>query len=420
MRQITEIFRTAAFLIFLAMIIGCGGAGNENVAKHEHDDHEQSEARHEGESEHGEHGEEEGVVVLAAETDAYVSIRVAPAEEREILPVLRTTGRVGFDERQLAHVSPRVAGRVVRVDHELGDDVKAGDVLAILDSVTIGQAKANYLTARADKELASKTLTREEGLYEDKIASEKSVLEARAVYEKSLAMLRAAAERLRLLGLAENEIENIRYGDPEASLSPVRAPFDGRVVGKHLVLGELVSPEDNIFTVANLNRLWIWIDVFERDLAHVHRGDQVTVVTQAYPSRVFSGEVTYVRDEVDVDTRTARARIDIENPDRALKPGMFAEATLTDPHRAGLRPSDRHTGIVVPASAILREGDGWTLFVQEGERRYERREVALGVRTGEVVEVVTGVRVGEMVVIEGGFLLKSEIAKTEMGGGHSH
>ncbi len=413
MKETMKALCITVLLACLVAQIGCsGGKGHDETS---HSEHEQTGSEHAAEV-----GHEEGIVTLAPEAAALTNIKLARAEQRAISPVLHTTARVAFDERKLAHVSPRIAGRVLRVHHELGDDVVAGEVLAVLDSIDLGQAKADYLTARAEEDLASKTLAREESLYKDKISSEQSVLESRTVHEKALARLRAAGEKLRLLGIRDEQIETIRYGDPEASLFSVEAPLQGRVVAKHLAIGELVSPTDKIFTVADLDHLWIWIDVFERNLSRVHSGDEAVVVTQAYPGRLFRGLVTYVRDQVDTDTRTARARIDIDNPDRALKPGMFAKVTLTDVHNRGGKASGRGATTTVPASAVIRDGDGWVAFVKEGERRYQRREVRLGVRTEHFVEILEGVKPGETVVSKGIFVLKSEIAKAEMVSGHGH
>jgi cobalt-zinc-cadmium efflux system membrane fusion protein len=392
--------------------------GHADGEKGEEKGHADGEKGEEGHGEEGHEGHEEGVVVLSPAAAAQAKIRVAPVEQRAVSFTFRTTARVDFDERKLAHVSPRITGRVQSVRAELGDQVKAGQVLATLDSIDLGQAKAEYLAARAEESVARKTREREESLLKEKITSEQSVLEARAAHEKALASLRSAEERLRLLGLGKDQIQRSRHGDPSSSHFPLTAPIDGKIVEKHLVVGETVAPEEKVFTVADLGRLWIWIDVYERNLARIHPGDVVTVVTEAYPGRTFQGAVTYIRDQVDPDTRTARARIDIENPDGALKPGMFAEVMVTDPHAKDGGAVVQ--SLAVPPSAVQRDGEKLIAFVQEGERRYERREVRVGMRTEQYVEVLEGLAAGEPVVVDGAFVLKSEAAKEEMGGGHSH
>ncbi len=405
-----------------------GGHGEEGHDAHANAaaaaDHDGKHGEEHGEEHEGGHGEEGGeheneIVELSPEAAANLSLRTAVVSERFAPVVLRTTGRVGFDESRLAHVSPRISGRVHEVLADFGDDVESGSVLAIVDSIELGEAKAEYLRARADVELASSTLAREERLFAQKISSEQSVAEARAVHKKARAAFEQTEERLRLLGLEDEHLKKVRYGDPTAPLFPVRAPIRGRIVEKHITLGELVTPRDSIFSVADLSHLWIWIDVFERDLLHVHVDDDVKVITDAYPDRVFEGRVVYIRDQVDPDTRTARARIDLDNSDGALKPGMFARVTLSDPHGAGGRGQAAKV-ITVPDSAVQRDGDKWIAFVALGNRRFERRMLALGGRSADLVEVKEGLELGERVLISDTFILKSEATKHQMGGGHSH
>lgn len=420
MRQ--AVFSLGAACVFL---LAGGGAGCAKADGHGHEERGREEAagatakRAEHAAEAGEAGHddhEEGVVELSAEAAKQAKIQAAPVEKRAVPFVLRTTARVDFDERRLAHVSPRITGRVARVDAELGDAATAGQVLAALDSIELGEAKADYMGARAQESLARKTHRREQRLLKEKIASEQAALEARAAHEKALAHLRSAEEKLRLLGLTKPEISGVRYGDPQAATYQLRAPIDGRIVEKHLVVGELITPADKVFTVADLSHLWIWIDVYERDLARVHPDDTAVVTTEAWPGKSFVGHVAYISDSVDPSSRAARARIDIANTDGKLKPGMFAEVVLTDPHSL----DEARLGLAVPPSAVLREGDGFVAFVKEGERRYERRALRIGARTPDLVEILEGLSEGEQVVVEGAFILKSEVAKEEMGGGHSH
>lgn len=423
------------FWVLTGAAAGCSRTAGHGATRaeahepgHDEDEHEQAAAAaaspkpHEAgadeaeRDEHGHEAHEEGVVEFSAEAAAQAKIQVTPVVKQAVPFVLRTTARVDFDERRLAHVSPRISGRVARVDSELGDEATAGQVLAALDSIELGEAKADYMGARAQESLARKTNQREQRLLKEKITSEQAALEARAGHEKALAHLRSAEEKLRLLGLTKPEITTVRYGDPQAATYQLRSPIDGRIVDKHLVMGELVTPADKVFTVADLSHLWIWIDVYERDLARVHPEDTAVVTTETWPGRTFVGHVAYISDSVDPTTRAARARIDIANAERMLKPGMFAEVVLTDPH--GL--DEARQGLAVPPSAVLRDGDRFVAFVKEGERRYERRSLRIGAKTPDFIEILGGLSEGDQVVIDGAFLLKSEVAKEELGGGHSH
>ncbi|MCA8961717.1 MAG: efflux RND transporter periplasmic adaptor subunit, partial [Planctomycetes bacterium] len=256
---------------------------------------------------------------------------------------------------------------------------------------------------------------RELGLYEERISSQKEMLDAKADYLEAEASRESSEETLRLYGLSDEKIRSLEPGQRGASTLPVRAPIAGRVVEKHVTVGELVTPSESLFTIADLGHVWIWIDVYERDLAKVHEGDDVEVRVDAFPDRVFAGEITYLSSEVAPETRTVRARIDVGNSERQLRPGMFAKVRLTDPHASGGVES-----LVVPTSAVVRSGERELVFLPEGEARFRAQPIDAGRREGEWVEVVSGLDPGAEVVTEGAFFLKSELAREELGGGHDH
>lgn len=380
----------------------------EQAGAEEHAEGEAGEAH----DEHGEEGEhEEGVVELTPEAHARAGIETAVVQNQALGAELETTGQVGFNEDRLAHVGPRIPGRITEVRATLGQRVRRGETLAVLDSTELGQAKAAYQQARARETLTRETYERERRLAAEKISSEQEALTARAAHLEAAAELRRAQETLRLMGLSASQM-----GQAGTSLSPVSSPFEGTVVEKDASLGEMVSPEQKLFTVADLSRVWIWIDVFEKDLRRVHQDDEVSVQVDAYPGDTFEGKVSFLTGSVDTATRTVRARITVENQDGRLRPGMFARVRLTDPHARPAGP-----GVpVVPESALQRQGEEYAVFVPEGERRYRRREVQTGRRAGDSVEILGGLKPGERVVVKGVFLLASEAAKETMGGGHSH
>lgn len=406
-RRVSAWRRTVAGAFFaLATFAGCGEGGGTGLSEHH--------GGHTGDT------HEEGVVELSPEKLSAVELETVPVERRSLAGLLETTGQVGYEEDRIAHVAPRVPGRVQRVPVSLGDEVRRGQVLAVLDSVELGQAKAVYLGARTREELARASYERERRLYEDRITSEREMLEARAAYEEAVSVRQGAQETLRLYGIPAASLESIEPGDPGSSLLPVHAPITGRVIEKHATLGELATPDDVLFTIGDLGHVWIWIDVYERDLARVHLGDEVEVVVDSFPERMFSGEVTYLSPEVASETRTVRARIDVDNPERLLRPGMFAAIRLVDPHTEAATPS-----LVVPDDAVARRGGETLVFVpapagDHAGARFEARSVTLGRKEGEWVEVLSGLDPGDRVVTTGAFFLESELARHELGGGHDH
>lgn len=415
----------ALALALLALAVACGGgepttaparsSGDPGPSAPGHTAEEQSAGEHPDDEHDGSGEPEAGIVHLDPEKLSRADLDTAEARLVRLDAQMQTTGEVDYERDRLAHVSPRIPGRVQRVPASLGDEVSAGRVLAVLDSVELGQARAEYLAALTRESVARENHERERALYRDRISSEKEMLEAEAELRQARARRQSAEETLRLYGLSSREIDSIERGSPGASLLSVRSPIAGRVVDKHVTVGELVTPEDNLFTVADLGRVWIWIDVFERDLARVHEDDRVEVQVEAFPERTFSGEVTYLAPEVAPETRTVRARIDVENPDRLLRPGMFATVRLTDPHSEGSRQS-----LVIPRAALVRDGDRAVVFQPLGEGRFRARHVETGRLEGDRAEVLTGLEPGDRVVTRGSFLLKSELARGEMGGGHSH
>lgn len=400
-----------AVAVLLSLTVAC--AGPEPTTDHGVTQNEE----HEDGDEHAHH--EDGPVELTVEAASRVDIRTAPVERRVLAAQLSTTGQVGFDQDRLAHVSPRITGRVHRVHAVLGQSIRAGETLAEIDSIELGQAKAAFLQAKAKEELARTSFERARGLLADRIASEQQVLEAEAALRAAAAELHTAEETLHLYGLNQAQVDALTYDDRKASIYPLRAPFAGTVTERHVTLGELVTPERNLFTLADLSRVWIWIDVYQRDLGRVHLDDEARARVDAFPGEDFAGTVSYLSPQVDTDTRTVRARIDVANPDGKLRPGMFVEVELVDPHAQEGAAARRPT-LVVPEGALVRDGETSLVFVAVGERRFARREVQIGQKAGAFVEVLQGLEVGEPVVVEGAFLLKSAASKESLGGGHDH
>ena len=425
MNRVTQDLLIVLF-VFTLLLGGCSkskpgeGNGDANRQDTPRKDRQHGETGHEGHAEADEHADhKEGIVELPPKAAARATIKTTPVEQQPFAAQLSTTGQVDFDQDRVAHVSPRISGRVHRVHAVLGEEVGAGQTLAEIDSIELGQAKAAFLQAKAREELASKSFDRARSLLVDRIASEQEVIEAEASLREATAELQTAEETLRLYGLSQSQINTLSYENRKAAIYPLRAPFTGTVVERHVTLGELVTPERNLFTLADLGRVWIWIDIYQRDLGGVHLEDEARARVDAFPDDVFAGTVTFLSAQVDRDTRTLRARLDVDNPDGKLRPGMFVEVDLIDPHsREG--EAAQGASLVVPDSAVVRDGEEFLVFVPIDEHRFERREVQIGQRAGGLVAVLDGVELGESVVVEGAFLLKSVASKDSLGGGHSH
>jgi len=339
------------------------------------------------------------------------SLKTVAAAERPLVQALRATAVIKPNEYRLAHVSPRIPGKAIEVRALLGNNVEPGETLAFLDSLELGEKKSVFLQARTNLEVARRNYAREGRLFKQQISSEKEYLEAKGEFERSEAAYRAAHEALRLVGLSDREIEQIAWGGKGHPLSyfPLLAPLAGTVVEQHLTIGELVEPNESPYTIADLTTVWALLDIYEKDLARVDEGDAVQITVQAYPGETFRGQVTYLSNLLDPATRTAQARVEIDNRDGRLRPGMFAAATIASPS-----PTAR-TALVVPRDAI-QHVRGKPVVLVEGELgTYQMRELALGQEAGADVEVLSGLAAGERVVTDGAFYLKATVLKEEMG-----
>jgi cobalt-zinc-cadmium efflux system membrane fusion protein len=282
--------------------------------------------------------------------------------------------------------------------------------LVYLDTVELNQAWAEYIKFKGRRELSLKNLKREETLYEKKISPEKDVLKARQELSEAEADLALVKGRFRTLGidLAQMEEERNR-GEEGPPLIPISSPIGGVVMERSISNGEVVGPEKVLFIVADLSTLWVLIDIYERDLPRLKTGMMVKVSVAAYPDRDFKGSLSYISDVMDEKTRTVKARVTIDNSSGLLKPGMFATVSME-----AFPDSQSEKIIAVPAEAILMEGSTRYVFVQVGKEQFQRTDITVGRTIGGRVEVTGGLKEGDPVVLQGAFVLKSELKKKSL------
>ena len=371
-------------------------------------DHPRDEAGHD---EH-EHENEPGVVIVDAARQRAAGVHVVEVATRRVAATLDTTGEIAENTDAEAHVTPRVAGRVTKVWRTVGDRVRAGETLAMLESDALGDAQAAFLEAQARHALATTTLARQKALQRGELTARKEVLAAEHEAQVASIGLERARNRLRLIGLDAGRIARLASSRALDARVPMTAPIGGLVVAKHVTLGEMLEPQADqpAFTIMDPSTLWVHANLYERDLARVRPGQAATVTTPAYPGKVYGGQVSLISTTLDKDTRTARARVAVKNADGALKPGMFANVRLA---------VGTAMALVVPVSAVQLERDEVFVFVQEGADRFERRKVDLDPAYGGVHRVKSGLAAGEKVVAAGAFMLKSELMKSNFGG-HAH
>ncbi len=370
-----------------------------------HDEGKEKKAGHEGHDEHG----EEKLVKMSAEVQKQSGVVVAPAKKQRLAGVISATGKVEANADKIAHVSPRISGKIVTVKSSLGDSVAAGQVLATLDSVELGESLNRYHQSKTKFTLAQSNMDRIKVLVDKKIAARKEILQAETDYKTAQTELHTDEERLSLYGVSVADLQGDNHKKP---LLPVRSPIGGIITEKHAIVGELADPAKSLYTVADLSSVWVLVDIHEKDLAKVRRGQATTVIVGAFPDQKFRGRITYLADLVDEATRTVKARVEVPNPGRKLKPEMFATVELA-------LAADAPPVLAVPEEAV-QELDGKKLiFVAEKDTEFEPRAVELGRASGGMVEVVSGLKEGERYAVKGAFTLKSELKKGELEG-HEH
>jgi cobalt-zinc-cadmium efflux system membrane fusion protein len=315
------------------------------------------------------------------------------AVESELSPTIQVMGTVRYDVRKFAAVGARSAGRVRRVLKIMGDEVKAGEILADIESVELGKAQAAAESLRA-KELAAKTnLEREQELALAKVTAMREAEVAKAEYQALRAERHAAEKAVAALGA---KLES------EVGILPLRSPIAGRVIMAKASRGQTVEPSDTLFEVADLSTVWVELLVFERDLGRVQEGNEVEILAAGGKGRVLKGKLAHLAHVVDPETRSAVARVTIDNRESWLRPGQSTTARIHTRRLAA-------PAVTVPQSSVSFIDGKPTVLVLAAPGLVEPRHLELGADDGERVIVRHGLRAGESVITEGLFALKSEI-----------
>jgi len=368
--------------------------------------------------ERAEHPEDEHTERVSFSEEAYASsgITVAPVAARAITPSVRVTGTLSYDERKMAIATARVGGRITRIVADYGQKVAPGTVLAWIDSPELGAAQADYRRATSMSRLRKAEYDRALLLVEGQALSRGELLRREADLRAAEADLQTAEQKLHILGLSQDEVRALSgNGSESGHVYPVRAPLGGRVTERRAIQGKVVEPDDELFTIASLDTLWLFLQVFEKDLPSVAEGANVTLTCESHPDDRFRGTIDFVGEVLDPHRRTIPARAVIDNLHGDLKPGMFVYATVeAEPARETelMRPT-------VPVRAIAEIDGASAVFVRVDERTFEIRKIAVGRTVGEWAEVLSGLEEGEPIAVSGVFTLESEVQKGGLEG-HEH
>lgn len=340
-------------------------------------------------------------VRLDPQVIADAKIRTAPASMETLAPTLDLPGEIASDPDKTARISALVPGRLESVSFKEGQEVKKGDVLAVIKVPELGKVKAAYAATQAKAVAARTNADRLQSLAAQRLAGNQEVVAAAAEASALEAEARAAEEQLRALGTGTGG------GGSQLAL---RAPVSGVVVTRDAVVGQPVTADQTIATIADLREVWFLARVFEKNLGQVHVGAPTDVQLNAYPKERFDGSVEYLGRQIDPAARTVTARIRLMNRRDLLRIGLFGVAHV------GTGEQEKKTAVlVVPRDAVTDIGGKPVVFVQQADGDFDVHEVVLGDSALGNVAVVSGLRAGEPVVVEGVFTLKSAVLKGTFG-----
>lgn len=318
------------------------------------------------------------------------------------ISALVANGTITYDANRVSVASSRVDGHIVAVRADLGQQVPAGGLLAILESPEVGQTRGELERARANVDISRRNYEREDRLFREQISPQKEMLEAENAYRSAQAEYQSAAARLSAIGATGGR----------GGVFDLRSAISGTVVERNASPGATVGPSNNLFTVADLRNVWITVDIYEGDLSRVRQGAVATVIPTALGGESFLGRVTYAGGVVDTASRTFKVRVEVTNPNLRLRPGMFAQVRLET-----VADGSSNTAVTVPEAAVQEVNGRQVVFVAGNERgRYLARVVTLGQRTGDGRLVIkSGLLGGEQIVVKGAFQLKAELTKASFG-----
>lgn len=380
--------------------------------------HSESEEDHEGHehapSEDHDHEEEPGVVQLTDEQIEATGLVVAEANAGLLQSSINLRGEVRINEDNMAHVSPRIPGVIKSVLKSVGDKVVKGELLAVIDSRQLAEAKAAYIAAKERLKLVELKFEREKALWEKKITPEQEFLDARESFSEARIQHESALYKLQALGLLPQSIKRDLGAGLDKSLGrfPVNAPIGGTIVFKHAGLGEPVTEEREMFVIADLASVWVDLKVYKKDLGTLKKGTKVLVSTDADDTKI-EGEIHFISPIFDSETRTAVARLVLPNHNGQLRPGLFVTAHAETV--AVTRP------VVIPQDAVLTIDNEQVVFLAATDG-YSPQPVQLGIRDSSRVEVLSGLKPGQRYVAKGAFELKAKLVTSAMDphAGHGH
>jgi membrane fusion protein, copper/silver efflux system len=333
-----------------------------------------------------------GTVKISPEKQQMIGVQFGEAAEMHLTKTIRAVGRAAYDETKIAHVHTKFPGWVEKVQVDfVGQLVKKGQPLFSIYSPELVATQQELLIAKKSKDYL-----------------ENSPFEG--IGSHSVALYKSTRERLRLWDISDAQVKQIeKKGEPIKSLTLYSA-LDGFVISRNVYSGQQVSPEMELYNIADLSDVWVLAEVYEYELSGIHLGQKASVIFPSFQGKTFTGKVTYISPELDPKTRTAKIRVELPNRDFLIKPDMFANVELN---------VDYGKKLSVPQEAVLDSGARQIVFVARDGGYFEPRQVGLGPKVDDRFIVLEGLKSGEKVVTSANFLIDSESQLKSATGGMS-
>ena len=325
-------------------------------------------------------------------------IKISVVSQGEVSDILRVAGQIDFDEQALTRIGASVTGRVTQINAQLGNEVKKGDTLALINSSELSNSQLAYLKARSEKEFHRRTVQRAKTLFEADVISAAELQRRESEYEVASAQTRAAQDQLRVLGVNLKAMEELATTGAIDSVASVMATIKGIVVERKVTTGQVVQPADVLFTVADLSRVWAVAQVPEQQVAQVKVGQSVHIEVPALENEKLIGKLIYVGQTVNPESRTVLVRTELDNTSGRLKPSMLASMLIES------TPTKR---VVVPITAIVREQDADYVFIEEKPGSFRLKPVRLSSEHNGQRVVLDGLSQGMRIVSDGAFHLNN-------------
>jgi cobalt-zinc-cadmium efflux system membrane fusion protein len=330
-------------------------------------------------------------------------IKLGEVTRVELSDMLRVAGQVDFDEQRITRIGATVTGRISELQAVLGQQVKVGQTLAVLNSTELGAAQLAYMKARAQAQLNQRSVDRARQLLEADVIGSAELQRRESELAISLSEQRAAADQLRVLGVSSSALEKLSNTGTINSVSPVVATMAGTVVERKVTQGQVVQPSEVLFSIADLSHVWVEAEVPEQQAGLVRAGQNIQVEIPSLGQQL-TAKLIYIADTVDPVTRTVTVRSELDNADRSLKPAMLATVLIET------RPTQR---LAVPAKAVVRENDNDQVFVELSPGQYRMTLVKLDKAIGDLRPVMSGLTEGQRIVVDGAFHLNNERKRKE-------